>query len=89
MHTYPVLLTHIAEIADEPLVLDPNDPDAETRTNTWSLSSLPGERATLPVDQVVAASAVMPESVSELIRSASLITAGVMPCLPFRERGAS
>jgi hypothetical protein len=55
VHTDPVLLTYIAEIADEPLVLDPNNLHAETRTNTWSLNAHPGERATLTADQVVAA----------------------------------
>jgi hypothetical protein len=39
----------------EPLVLDPNDLHAETRTNTWSLNAHPGERATLTAGQVVAA----------------------------------
>lgn len=50
-----MLLTYIAEIADEPFVLDPHDLDAETRTNTWSLYAPADERAMLSADQVMAA----------------------------------
>jgi hypothetical protein len=50
-----VLIAHIAEIADEPLVLDPDDHDAETRTNTWGLGAAPAERAQLSVEQVTTA----------------------------------
>ena len=67
-HTDPVLLTYIAEIADEPLVLDPNNLHAETRTNTWSLNAHPGERATLTADQVVAAFADTAEPASSPAR---------------------
>lgn len=55
MHTDPVLRTHITEIADESVVLDPDKLDAETRANTWSLSASPHERAALTVDEVVTA----------------------------------
>lgn len=50
-----MLLTFIAEVAEEPLILDPSDQAAETRTNTWSLSADAEERRTLSVEQVVAA----------------------------------
>lgn len=51
----PMLLKWIGEVADEPLVLDPDDQQAETRVNTWSLSATPTDLSTLTVDQVVSA----------------------------------
>ncbi len=50
-----MLLTWIAEIAEEPLVLDPANRPVEWETNTWWLSSEAEDRATLSAVQVIAA----------------------------------
>ncbi|WP_329384008.1 hypothetical protein OG625_22490 [Streptomyces sp. NBC_01351] len=51
-----MLLTWIAEIADDPLVLDPADRRTEVETNTWRLGGAEGEDLrTLPVSGVVGA----------------------------------
>ncbi len=53
--TGAVLLTWIAEIADESLVLDPANRPVEWETNTWWLGSEAEDRATLAAVQVIAA----------------------------------
>jgi hypothetical protein len=50
-----VLLTWIAELADEPLLLDRADSAAEARANTWSLGADPEDRAAVTAEQVVLA----------------------------------
>ncbi|MEU1487997.1 hypothetical protein [Streptomyces sp. NPDC005752] len=50
-----MLLTWIAEVADEPLALEPSDRRVEWETNTWSLRASDLTRSALPVAEVVAA----------------------------------
>lgn len=50
-----MLLRWIAEIADEPLLLEPADRASEQRTNTWSLSAEPEDRTRLSASEIVAA----------------------------------
>jgi len=64
VQTWPMLLTFIAEVADEPLVLDPGNWATESQTNTWWLDADAEERATLSVDDVAAAF----EGTAELLR---------------------
>ncbi|WP_037605473.1 hypothetical protein [Streptacidiphilus rugosus] len=50
-----MLLTWIAEVADEPLMLEPGDRPVEWATNTWSLGADDADRRALSVPEVVAA----------------------------------
>ncbi|KJS62335.1 hypothetical protein [Streptomyces rubellomurinus] len=50
-----MLLTWIAEVADEPLVLEPTDRRAEWETNTWWLGAEDEDRRALSVSEVAAA----------------------------------
>ncbi|QKW22134.1 hypothetical protein HUT16_26420 [Kitasatospora sp. NA04385] len=50
-----MLLTWIAEVADEPLVLEPTDPRVEWETNTWWLGAEDEDRRALSVSEVIAA----------------------------------
>ncbi|MFC5267698.1 hypothetical protein ACFPJ1_36755 [Kribbella qitaiheensis] len=49
------LLRYIAEVADEPFVLDPANPEIEHRENTWLLDCPAVERTSLTTAEVVAA----------------------------------
>ncbi|MFD8790947.1 hypothetical protein [Streptomyces vinaceus] len=63
-----MLLTWIAEVAAEPLVLELADRRAEWETNTWSLSTTEEDRSSLSVAAVVAAFELTAAAIRERIR---------------------
>ncbi|WP_246040803.1 hypothetical protein [Streptomyces cadmiisoli] len=63
-----VLLTWIAEVAAEPLVLEPADRRVEWETNTWSLGAADEDRSSLSVTEVVDAFEWTAAAVRERIR---------------------
>ncbi|MFF8538623.1 hypothetical protein ACF07B_42695 [Streptomyces sp. NPDC015532] len=64
-----VLLTWIAEVADEPVVLEPADRRVEWEANTWSLGAADEDRSSLSVAEVVAAFERTAAAIGERIHS--------------------
>ncbi|MEV7211522.1 hypothetical protein AB0O31_00295 [Kitasatospora cineracea] len=63
-----MLLTWIAEVADEPLVLKPTDRQTERETNTWWPGAEDEDRRALSASEVVAAFERTAESIRLRIR---------------------
>ncbi|MGW6269132.1 hypothetical protein [Streptomyces sp. NPDC055060] len=63
-----MLLTWIAEVAVEPLVLEPTDRRVEWETNSWSLGMADEDRGSLSVAEVVAAFEGTAAALQERIR---------------------
>jgi hypothetical protein len=66
-----VLLKWIAEVADEPLVLEPANRRVEWETNTWSLGATDEDKSSLSVAEVVAAFERTAAAIREHIRDLS------------------
>lgn len=66
-----MLLTWIAEVAAEPLVLEPADRRVEWETNTWTLGAADEDRSSLAVAEVVAAFERTAAAIRERIRDLS------------------
>jgi hypothetical protein len=71
------LLEHIAEVADEPHVLDPAAPERQSRENAWFLSCPDGERANLSVAEVVDAFESCAAAVRRRLRGVGHATAAL------------
>jgi hypothetical protein len=63
-----MLLTWIAEVADEPLALEPSDRRVEWETNTWSLGAEDEDRRSLRAAEVVAAFEQTAAAIRERVR---------------------
>lgn len=63
-----MLLTWIAEVAEEPLALEPGDRRMEWETNTWSLGTEDEDRKSLSAAEVVAAFEQTAAGIQERIR---------------------
>jgi len=71
--TAGMLLTWIAEVADEPLVLEPTDRRVEWETNTWWLGAEDEDWGALSVSEVVAAFERTAEGVRLRIREMGFV----------------
>ncbi|MCY0953230.1 hypothetical protein [Streptomyces sp. H27-S2] len=63
-----MLLTWIAEVAEEPLALEPSDRRVEWETNTWSLGAEDEDRQSLSSAEVVAAFEQTAAGIRERVR---------------------
>ncbi|MFJ8804156.1 hypothetical protein [Streptomyces sp. NPDC102487] len=81
-----MLLTWIAEVPDEPLVLEPADLRAEWESNSWSLGAAAEDRSSLSVAEVVAAFERPGAAIQERIRD--LGSSGVATFYVWHDRQA-
>lgn len=81
-----MLLTWIAEVAEEPLVLEPGDRRVEWETNTWSLGAEDEDRRSLSSAEVAAAFEQTAAGIRERIRE--LVFSGVATFYVWHDRQA-